>query len=205
MCKDMHYTITKGTVNLDLTAYLQKINFLSINDCQNIIYHLNNTNNWREYPYSSPKDNICVQENPDIPYYDCRLPKEAPISKNIQEKTKTVVDNYINEFLSDLPWFSYWNGNSKAHYIKYPTGSGMDIHCDHVSNQFDGEQRGIPILTLLALLNDDFTGGELQFWQNQQFKLAAGEAVIFPSNFLFPHKVNKVISGIRYSFVVWIW
>lgn len=192
-------------MNLNLTAYLQKIDFLSINDCQNIITELNNTNTWREYPYDSPKDNICVQEHPEIPYYDCRLKKDHYISKKIQKKTETVVNNYINNFLKDLPWFSYWNGNSKAHYIKYPTGSGMDIHCDHVNNQFDGEKRGIPILTLLVSLNDNFLGGELQFWNTSQFELLTGEAVIFPSNFLFPHKVNKVIKGTRYSFVVWIW
>ena len=81
----------------------------------------------------------------------------------------------------------------------------MDIHCDHVNNQFDGEKRGIPILTLLVSLNDNFLGGELQFWNTSQFELLTGEAVIFPSNFLFPHKVNKVIKGTRYSFVVWIW
>jgi hypothetical protein len=32
-----------------------------------------------------------------------------------------------------------------------------------------------------------------------------GDVIIFPSTFLYPHKVNEVKKGIRYSFVSWAW
>ena len=31
-----------------------------------------------------------------------------------------------------------------------------------------------------------------------------GSAVVFPSNFMFPHEVQKVTSGNRYSIMTWI-
>tara|TARA_B100001175_G_scaffold86304_1_gene72525 strand:+ start:561 stop:716 length:156 start_codon:yes stop_codon:yes gene_type:complete len=31
-----------------------------------------------------------------------------------------------------------------------------------------------------------------------------GSAIVFPSNFMFPHEVKKVISGDRYSVMAWI-
>ena len=36
-------------------------------------------------------------------------------------------------------------------------------------------------------------------------KLNQGDVLIFPSNFLYPHKVNSIKKGTRYSFVSWVW
>mgnify|MGYP001213588018 CR=1 FL=1 len=33
--------------------------------------------------------------------------------------------------------------------------------------------------------------------------LKKGDVVIFPSNFMYPHRVEKVTKGTRYSFVTW--
>jgi predicted 2-oxoglutarate/Fe(II)-dependent dioxygenase YbiX len=189
----------------DVEAYLLKQRLIPSDQCSEIIADLAFENVWREYPYDSPSQNICVTENPEIAYYDARLPEDHDVSKFIQEKIKKVGEEYVTDFLADLPWFSYLTGNSQAHYIKYPTGSGMDTHCDHVRNQFDGTKRGIPILTALCMLNDNYEGGELKFWEDTYIKPKAGEIIMFPSNFLYPHKVMPVTKGTRYSFVVWLW
>lgn len=192
-------------MELNLESYFQRTKFFDRETCEMVITELNNADKWREYPYTSPKDNICVAENPEIPYYDCRLWPEHEVEQMIQNRVGEVIDGYIQNYLKDIPWFSYWTGNSKVHYIKYPTGTGMDTHCDHVRNQFDGTRRGIPILTLLVALNDDYEGGGITFWEDKTFYPNAGEAMIFPANFLYPHKVNEVTRGTRYSFVVWVW
>lgn len=69
---------------------------------------------------------------------------------------------------------------------------------------FDGNKKGIPILTVLGGLNDDYEGGELILC-GEQVELKAGEVLVFPSNFLYPHEVKPVKSGTRYSFVSWVW
>jgi predicted 2-oxoglutarate/Fe(II)-dependent dioxygenase YbiX len=59
-------------------------------------------------------------------------------------------------------------------------------------------------LTLLGFLNDDYDGGDL-YLCNQKINTKTGDILIFPSNFLYPHRVEPVIMGIRYSWVSWVW
>ena len=35
------------------------------------------------------------------------------------------------------------------------------------------------------------------------FKTEVARLIIWPSNFMFPHRVNPVIKGTRYSIVAW--
>jgi predicted 2-oxoglutarate/Fe(II)-dependent dioxygenase YbiX len=81
----------------------------------------------------------------------------------------------------------------------------MKEHCDHIHSMFDGTRKGIPSLSILGSLNNDYEGGELVFWQDQKIELKAGSIMIFPSNFLYPHKVVEVTKGVRYSYVSWVW
>lgn len=53
-------------------------------------------------------------------------------------------------------------------------------------------------------LNDDYEGGEWGFWGDEiKFKAPKGSAVLFPSNFMYPHQIFPVTKGIRYSIVTW--
>ena len=38
-----------------------------------------------------------------------------------------------------------------------------------------------------------------------EIKIEAGDLLLFPSVFLYPHKVEPVTKGERYSFVSWAW
>ena len=58
------------------------------------------------------------------------------------------------------------------------------------------------------MLNNDFEGGEITFttpsYENEYtIKNAPGRLLVWPSNFMFPHKVNKVTKGTRFSIVGW--
>ena len=81
----------------------------------------------------------------------------------------------------------------------------MTRHCDLIRDIFDGKKKGVPILSIVGLLNDDFEGGEFVMFDNDVIKLKQGDVLIFPSTFLFPHKVNAIKKGIRDSFVSWVW
>jgi predicted 2-oxoglutarate/Fe(II)-dependent dioxygenase YbiX len=81
----------------------------------------------------------------------------------------------------------------------------MREHEDHIQSLFlPAERRGVPILSLVGYLNDDHEGGEF-YLRHEDVKAQAGEMLVFPSNFLFPHEVKPVTSGTRYSFVSWAW
>ena len=82
--------------------------------------------------------------------------------------------------------------------IKYKTGDFVTEHIDTSG----GESR---ILSCSLLLNDDYKGGELAFFNKRyKHKGSKGDLVIFPSSFTYPHEVLPVKSGTRYSIVTWI-
>ena len=80
----------------------------------------------------------------------------------------------------------------------------MALHADHIHSMFDGERKGIPILSVLGVLNDDYEGDEFVLI-DEKIDLSKGDIIIFPSNFMYPHKVEPVTKGIRYSYISWIW
>ncbi len=81
----------------------------------------------------------------------------------------------------------------------------MAQHCDHIHSLFEGKEKGIPILSVLGILNNNYEGGEFIMFENEEIKLNKGDILIFPSLFLYPHKVEPVKKGIRYSFISWVW
>ena len=79
----------------------------------------------------------------------------------------------------------------------------MKEHCDHIHTVFDGTRKGIPVLSIVGALNDNYEGGDFIMWETEKIKLPQGSIMIFPSNFMYPHKVTPVTSGTRYSYVSW--
>jgi predicted 2-oxoglutarate/Fe(II)-dependent dioxygenase YbiX len=81
----------------------------------------------------------------------------------------------------------------------------MANHCDHIHSLFDGTHKGIPIISVIGVLNDNYKGGEFIMFDNMKIELKQGDVMLFPSNFLYPHRVEPVTEGTRYSFVSWAW
>jgi len=52
-------------------------------------------------------------------------------------------------------------------------------------------------------LNEGYEGGEFLFSSKYEVKLKAGDMLVFPSNFMYPHEVKELTKGERYTFVAW--
>ena len=87
-------------------------------------------------------------------------------------------------------------------FNKYTQGTCMLKHYDHINSIFDGQNKGIPVLSYVGNLNEDYTGGDLVIC-GKSMNLKTGDICIFPSCFLYPHEVTELKKGIRYSFVSW--
>ena len=117
--------------------------------------------------------------------------------------------------------FTVYDGAKKQHYDWHTDGQGCH-HNARKSMQFhqpkEANLRFTPQTNLLgtvrkislsAVLNDDYEGGELLFrtlHENSEIKETSitpnkGDLVIFPS--YIDHKVAPVTKGIRYSVVAW--
>jgi predicted 2-oxoglutarate/Fe(II)-dependent dioxygenase YbiX len=81
--------------------------------------------------------------------------------------------------------------------LRYQEGQFYTSHTD----SFAEDPREI---SCSFALNDNFDGGEFAFFsQELKYKIPKGAALMFPSNFMYPHEVIKVTKGTRYSIVTW--
>ena len=85
---------------------------------------------------------------------------------------------------------------------RYGEGHFMSRHVDNIHHSH-GQQWGYPQVSALLFLNDDYEGGQFQV-SNAIFNPSWGSALIFPSNFMFPHSVDKITKGTRWSIVSWL-
>ena len=91
---------------------------------------------------------------------------------------------------------------SQVRFNRYKIGTKMRSHHDHIQSLFDGKLKGIPIISIVGLLNDNYEGGAFMC-REKEIKLIRGDILLFPSNFMYPHEVKEITKGIRYSFVSW--
>ena len=109
---------------------------------------------------------------------------------------------YYNDFIGSEK-VSQVTCFSPVRFNRYQKGQTMRIHCDHIKTLFEGEVRGIPVLSIIINFNDYYKGGDLIFWDDYKVDLGEGDVVVFPSLFLFPHRIEEVTENIRYSGVAW--
>ena len=100
------------------------------------------------------------------------------------------VEDYRRDYnIMDLKYWEAFN------FVKYGPGQHFQEHHDH------GFSYNCTV-SLVAYPNDDYEGGELYFrLQDLTLKPEAGDLVIFPSNFMYPHRALPVTSGTKYSIV----
>lgn len=73
------------------------------------------------------------------------------------------------------------------------------------TNHVDGLPEFSRVLTCSIALNSDFDGGDFTFFGGE-FKcdVEEGDAIVFPSNFMFPHSVTPIEKGERFSVITWL-
>jgi hypothetical protein len=114
----------------------------------------------------------------------------AKIWDDCYNRKKIAVDHYSRVHnISELRFWESFN------FIKYGPGQHFQYHHDH------GFSYNCTV-SLVAYLNDGYTGGGLHFsQQNILYTPKAGDLVIFPSNYMYPHRAMPVETGTKYSLV----
>ena len=181
-----------------LRDYIKVYNIIPKKLCESTLKQLDSLDLWQKHAF-----------------YEYRVDKEMALSgddeldvchvhsKAMMDLTWKSISNYVTEL--DFPWFAGWNGHTELRFNRYSNNQTMAIHCDHINSMFDGKTKGIPTLSIVGLLNDDFTGGDFIMFDDEKIPLVQGDIMLFPSNFLYPHLVSPMISGTRNSFVSWVW
>ncbi len=89
------------------------------------------------------------------------------------------------------------SGSEPFTILKYSDNAEYRTHWD--SSPSNGR-----VLSLVAYMNDDYEGGELDFpVYGVSIKPEKGMVVLFPSGFQHKHTARPVTRGTKYSFVTW--
>lgn len=111
------------------------------------------------------------------------------------------IKSFINHYTLKFP-HSRVDNLSEIQLLKYNPGGKYDVHTDSMRG-------GLRHISLIMNLNENYNGGDLVFFDNKnnetkRIELKEGSVVMFPSNFLYPHKIEPITKGTRYSIVAWL-
>ena len=109
------------------------------------------------------------------------------------------IQQALSHIFQTYPFEHRSHADTGVQVVRYKKGHKFKEHIDHYSG-------GPRTLSISILLNNDFMGGTLSFWQGRYVPTAftdAGDACVFPSNLCFPHQVEPVLDGERYVLIVW--
>ena len=87
--------------------------------------------------------------------------------------------------------------------LKYKPSNKYEMHVDSSTTSFR-------TISCILNLNDEYEGGDLVFFnpidkqKTKRVKCKTGTLVFFPSNYLFPHTIEPITKGVRYSLASWI-
>ena len=154
---------------------------------------------------------VIASDNPNQINKNVRNTKTLQLSKFSESLTNVHFGQIVSYFLfqhikkyrHDLKLCDFEiNTLNHMAILKYEEGGFYLWHTDH------NAKNAPRTISCILLLNDDYEGGELMFMdsngENQRkVETKAGRLIIWPSNFMFPHKVNTIKKGLRYSIVAW--
>jgi predicted 2-oxoglutarate/Fe(II)-dependent dioxygenase YbiX len=126
----------------------------------------------------------------------------------------TILNNPLVRKTIDNELFSSINQAKEKYVSLYPhlaveSDSGYDLlrydegmfYVQHVDS-FKAQPRSI---SCSLSLNDDYEGGLFSFFDREiRIKPKKGSALLFPSSFQYPHEIEPVTKGTRYSVITWL-
>jgi predicted 2-oxoglutarate/Fe(II)-dependent dioxygenase YbiX len=187
----------------EVSDYIHVTRIIPEDLCKEIIEE-NNSKKWQKHTWYNPQTNNSSSEKTkelDVLVNDKFHKKLTPhIIKSIKEYNEKYA--YLDTERTSFIVTKF----CPIRFNRYRPGQIMRKHHDHIYSIFDGIEKGIPVLSIIGNLNEDYEGGELVFFDGEtKLKLGTGDICIFPSCFMYPHEVYEVTEGERNSFVTWAW
>jgi predicted 2-oxoglutarate/Fe(II)-dependent dioxygenase YbiX len=128
-------------------------------------------------------------------------PIPYPVLQNLTSATMSCYKSFI-----EPKYHAEIKNIEPVQFLSYPVGGHYIEHNDS-ENFENGQWTRIANrdISILFYLNDNYTGGELEFTTlGLKIKPKTGMMIAFPSYKEFAHKVHPVTSGMRYSLVTWL-
>jgi predicted 2-oxoglutarate/Fe(II)-dependent dioxygenase YbiX len=173
-------------------------NVLSPENCNLILDEYKNTSEWDDTRTGDGQISKNIRNCMEIGLsLNQVLEQNFDVRKNLDnivfESVKKVIDNYnalVPTFRVDI--------DTGYNLLRYREGEFYTQHTD----SFKEQQRS---LSCSIQLNEDYEGGEFALFDREMMiRTSPGSAIVFPSNFMYPHEIMPVIKGTRYSIITWL-
>jgi Rps23 Pro-64 3,4-dihydroxylase Tpa1-like proline 4-hydroxylase len=165
--------------------------------CNAILKEFNNEDEWKKTVVGNGeiKENIRSAETVIISYPHV-IEKNLKVRKDLDSYIYISVSNVIKKYNEKFS-FCKIEEDSGYELLRYKEGQFYTQHTD----SFKARPRAV---SCSFALNDDYKGGEWGFFDREKvLKAPKGSAVLFPSNFMYPHEIMPVTKGVRYSVITW--
>jgi predicted 2-oxoglutarate/Fe(II)-dependent dioxygenase YbiX len=124
------------------------------------------------------------------------LAKNEPTRSSIDRALFSCAKRAVRAYKKKFPFLSI-EQDSGYELLRYTQGQFYKEHTDSLL-------KAPRELSCSFVLNDGFLGGEFSFFSGKStYKIPKGGAIMFPSNFMFPHQVLPIKTGTRYSVITW--
>ena len=192
----------KPDTKLDECIFIVE-NIIPADICDAVVQDIE-TREWKKhFWYSNSKDKIHFEETKELDIQFTTPELQATLTPFIIEAGKQYNQTYA--WLDSSRTKQIMTDFNPLRFNRYEPGQIMRQHHDHIHSIFDGEKKGVPVLSFILNFNDDYEGADLFFWEDTVVPLGKGDIIMFPSNWLFPHGVTEATKGKRYSGVCWGW
>ena len=174
----------------DIWDYVRVYNLMPYKFCQGIINQYSDDDQWQKhFWYSHGVKSQYEDKELDVRFGSASIELNPYIDQAITEYCEEISHLYRDQIKE-------W---SAPRLNRYSEGTMMRDHVDLIRRH---KRDGVPVLSILGLMNDDFEGGEF-YMRGEHLRLQAGDIIVFPSTYLYPHEVKEITQGCRWSWVVW--
>lgn len=173
-------------------------NVLSPENCNLILNEYKNSSEWSDTRTGDGEVSKNARNCTEISIsYQHILEQNFDVRKNLDNIVFESVRKVINNYNEIVPTF-HINIDTGYQLLRYKEGEFYIQHTD----SFKEQQRS---LSCSIQLNEDYDGGEFAFFDREMMiRTKPGSAIVFPSNFMYPHEIMPVIKGTRYSIITWL-
>ena len=180
--------------------YIMVINSIPKELCESLIDECNKKQ-WKKHTWNNYAEGTFESmPTKELDVMPCTQEQQNKITPYLIKALEEYQNKYSKPGEKTSPlWLTKF---SPIRFNKYPIGTMMREHYDHIHSLFDGKMKGVPIISIVANLNEDYEGSEF-YCRERKIELKTGDILLFPSNFMYPHEVKETTKGVRYSFVSW--
>ncbi len=185
-------------------------NALPIDLCNRILDEYSNSDDWVESTIGNRLENGKGTRSSSVRNsMELGMSMGEIINRNydVRKKLDDEVFGAVKEVISKFNNLIQRKDNASGFEVEIDTGYNLlkyekgGFYIQH-TDSFKENQRA---LTCSFQLNDEYEGGELCFFDREiKLKVPTGTAIVFPSNFMYPHEIMPVARGTRYSLVTWL-